>query len=76
MGITRQQAHDIVLRSHLATISDLDLLRELVWRNGKHKAPVEVTNDGNFQETIVGLNKDETATITFYEGEALDEISE
>lgn len=47
--------------------TDLELLQELISRNGHAQAPTKVLRfDKQARETLVAAGKDETVTITFY----------
>ena len=45
--------------------TDLELLQELISRNGHEQAPTKVSRGRDFRESLVAIGKDETAYITF-----------
>jgi len=48
----------------LSKYSDIELLKELVTRNGKSEAPVKTKRYGPHFETLVAVGNDHTAKIT------------
>jgi hypothetical protein len=50
--------------SDLSSFTDVQLLAEIVRRNGAYEAPTKVSlTKGEWQECVVGIGKDNTASI-------------
>lgn len=54
--------------------SDIELLKELIKRNGFQPAPTRTQRHGEWHSTIVGIGKDEIAEICLTD-EAMRELS-
>ena len=50
--------------NNLHQYSNLDLLRELIRRNGHTPAPISTVRSIPFRETLIAVGKDHTADIT------------
>ena len=55
------------MNKELKQYSDIELLKELIQRNGHNDAPVATRRHGVWNETLIEIGSDETAKVLFTE---------
>lgn len=66
------------VKDMLHCFTDVELLNELIKRNGLHQGPTKTTYAGTIREAVIGIGNDHTADIRLHveDYEALQEIAQ